>query len=44
MSTVDDYPHWATARIAEEAELINLTKRNLLRITEESATLGTRIL
>ena len=44
MSIVDDYPHSATARIAAEAELIILTKRNLLRITEESATLGIRIL
>ncbi len=44
MSIVDDYPHSATARVVEEAEVIILTKRNLLRITEESAALGIRIL
>ncbi|MEN8761278.1 MAG: cyclic nucleotide-binding domain-containing protein [Thiogranum sp.] len=44
ISMVDDFPHSATARIIEEAEVIILTKRNLLRITEESAALGIRIL
>jgi CRP-like cAMP-binding protein len=44
ISIVDDFPHSATAKIVEEAEVIILTKRNLLRITEESAPLGIRIL
>jgi len=44
ISMVDDFPHSATARIIEEAEVIILTKPNLLRITEESAALGIRIL
>ena len=44
ISIVDDFPHSATAKIVEEAEVIILTKRNLLRITEESAALGIRIL
>lgn len=44
VAIVDDYPHSATAKIVEEAEVIILTKRNLLRITEESALLGNRIL
>lgn len=44
VSIVDDYPHSATAKFVEEAEVIILTKRNLLRITEESAVLGNRIL
>ena len=44
VSIVDDYPQSATAKIVEEAEIIILTKRNLLRITEESAVLGVRIL
>jgi CRP-like cAMP-binding protein len=44
MSIVDDYPQSATAKVVEEAELIILTKRNLMRITEESSGLGIRIL
>ena len=44
MSIVDDYPQSATAKIVEETEVIILTKRNLLRITEESSVLGIRIL
>ena len=44
ISIVDDFPHSATAKIVEEAEVIILTKRNLLRITEESAPLGVRVL
>ena len=44
MSIVDDFPQSATAEIVEETEVIILTKRNLLRITEESAVLGIRIL
>jgi len=44
MSIVDDFPHSATAKTVEEAEVIILTRRNLLRITEESAALGVRIL
>lgn len=44
MSIVDDYPHSATAKIVDEAQVIILTKRNLIRITQESAALGNRIL
>ena len=44
ISIVDDFPHSATAKVVEQAEIIILTKRNLLRITEESAALGIQIL
>ncbi len=44
MSIVDDYPQSATAKIVEEAVVIILTRRNLVRITEESTGLGIHIL
>ena len=44
MSMVDDFPHSASAKTATEAEIVLLTKANLLRICDEYPQLGNKIL